>query len=97
MFLKQKLSHTLYCKRLKKEILLRDCSKCKYKEYKFEKIKNKTTKISKSEKNRFSLFISGKDKCMFCESNYQLTWHKLGQQKFIQYYNKTIEDFINIF
>ena len=141
IYLKQKLSHTLYCKRLRKEIQLRECVECKYKEYKNQNvktniIKNKNIKSSKLERERFSLFTDNKDKCMFCDSNYQLTWHeifrgknrensmkyglclrmclrcherfqedksfnnywhKLGQKKYMQYYNKTKDDFISIF
>lgn len=95
VFLKQKLSHSLYCKRLGKEIQLRECANCKYKEYKLKNIKksaikNKTTKLSKLEKDRFSLFTDGKDKCMFCESTYQLTWHEIysgrNRQNSMKYY-----------
>lgn len=40
-------------------------------------IKNKSNKLAKLERNRTSLFTDNKDKCMFCGSNYQLTWHEI--------------------
>ena len=40
-------------------------------------MKNKTYKLSKLEKDRFSLFTDNIDKCMFCESTYKLTWHEI--------------------
>ena len=149
--LKQKLNKTLYCKNLNKEIKLKQCTNCKFKEYpkqlpisiksrkKIEKndgIKKKSAKLSKLERNRFSLFTDNKNTCMFCENTANLTWHeifggknrsnsmkyglclrmclccherwqedksfndywhKLGQQRFMQYYVKTKDEFREIF
>ncbi len=150
-YLKVKLNHTIYCNKLEKEIQLKDCSNCKYKEYKKCTVKkkilckdkekttknhNKSAKLRKLEKNRFSLFSDNKDECMFCDNTTDLTWHeifrgknransmkyglclrmcwkcherwqedkffndywhKLGQQRFMQYYHKTKEEFREIF
>lgn len=40
-------------------------------------MKNKSNKLAKLERNRTSLFTDNKDKCMFCSSTYQLTWHEI--------------------
>lgn len=85
IYLKQKFNHKFECKRNKKEICLKDCSNCPYKEYKEQKnkplrttpIKKKTNKLAKFEKERFSLFTDNKDRCMFCGSTYKLTWHEI--------------------
>lgn len=74
------------CKRTNKEIKLCDCNNCPYKEYKDinqYKLKNKTSlkqrssKLAKLERERFSLFTNNKDRCMFCGSTYKLTWHEI--------------------
>lgn len=77
--LKQKLSRKLYCKKLKKEIKISDCSNCKSKEYKTHtcsKVKPKTqkpikmrsNKQSKLERNRFSILTSDLDHCVICRA-----------------------------
>ena len=145
------MNHTLCCKKLKKEIQLKQCTSCKFKEYrkqipvsirnqtkikKIDGINKKSAKLSKLERNRFSLFADNKDVCMFCENTTNLTWHeifrgknrpnsmkyglclrmclncherwqedksfneywhKLGQIRFMQYYDKTKEEFVEIF
>ncbi len=150
-YLKIKLNHTIYCTKLKKEIQLKHCTNCKHKEYqkkipvliknrtntkKNDGIKKKSAKLSKLERDRFSLFTDNKDECMFCDNTTDLTWHeiyrgknrpnsmkyglclrmclrcherwqedksfndywhKLGQQRFMQYYHKSKEDFRDIF
>lgn len=40
-------------------------------------LKKKSNKLAKLEQDRFSLFTDNKDKCMFCPSTYQLTWHEI--------------------
>ena len=40
-------------------------------------LKKKSNKLAKLERNRFSLFTDNRDKCMFCPSTYQLTWHEI--------------------
>lgn len=80
--LKQKLNKTLQCKRNHKIINIKECNNCKYKEYKsiennqFKKNK-KSSKLAKLERNRKSVFTDNKDKCMFCPSTYDLTWHEI--------------------
>ena len=57
----------IYCNKLKKEITFNDCRNCKHKEYKeYKPIKKHTYKLSKSEKQRFSIFTSNLDKCIIC-------------------------------
>lgn len=90
--LKLKLNHTIYCKKMNKEIQLKYCNNCKYKEYKKQilvssqnwkktskndSIKKKSAKLSKLERNRFSLFTTDLEHCMICGSTYQLTWHEI--------------------
>lgn len=79
---KQKMNGSFECKRTNKIINIKECNNCKYKEYKsiecdqFKKIK-KSSKLAKLERNRKSAFTNDKDKCMFCPSDYKLTWHEI--------------------
>lgn len=41
------------------------------------KLKTKSNKLAKLEKNRFSLFTDNKNKCMFCPATTNLTWHEI--------------------
>lgn len=88
IYLKQKLNHKFECKRSKKEICLKDCSNCPYKEYKkctitvqrridnnkectkksnyCAKMKQRSSKLAKLERNRFSLFTDDLDHCIIC-------------------------------
>lgn len=88
IYLKQKFNHKFECKRSKKEIYLKDCSNCPYKEYKectkavqkraadnkkctknqkyCAKIKKRSSKLAKLEKERFSLFTDDLDHCIIC-------------------------------
>lgn len=88
IYLKQKFNHKFECKKSKKEICLKDCSNCPYKEYKkctitvkkstykwknaqkspvyYAKMKQRSNKLAKLEKNRFSLFTDNMNKCYFC-------------------------------
>ena len=80
IYLKQKLNRTLECKKQKKIINIKECNNCKYKEYKcteFSKnsanvYKKKTTlhkksaKLTKLERNRFSVFTDNLDHCIIC-------------------------------
>lgn len=40
-------------------------------------MKNKSNKLVKLERERFSLFCDDNSKCMFCGSSYFLTWHEI--------------------
>ena len=87
--LKQKLSKKLYCKKQNKEIAFKDCNNCKFKEYEIEykpivhknnknrTIKNKTKKLAKLEKNRFSIIYPNENKCCLCPNSINLTWHEI--------------------
>ena len=70
--LKQKLNRKLYCKKLKRDIIISECSNCKYKEYLIKtnltKLKNRTSKQSKLERNRFSILTSDLDHCVICRT-----------------------------
>ena len=75
--LKQKLNRKLYCKKLKSDIKISECSNCKYKEYKsgyskkspvMSGLKKRTSKQSKLERNRFSILTSDLDHCVICNS-----------------------------
>lgn len=65
----------------------RTVKKCAFSEKKHNKIaktvqktakmSKKSSKLAKLERNRFSLFTDNKDKCMFCDSTYKLTWHEI--------------------
>ena len=57
----------LICKRTKKQITFDNCKNCKYKEYKIYKpLRQKSSKQTKIEKERFSLFTDDLSKCYFC-------------------------------
>ncbi len=94
--LKQKLNKTLYCKKKNKIIKVSDCSNCKYREYKphnnrvkpenttdchiKSKYRQKSKKMAKLEKNRFSILVSS-TKCCMCPSTTDLTWHEIFRGK----------------
>lgn len=40
-------------------------------------LKQRTNKLNKLEKNRFSLFTDDNTQCMLCGSTYQLTWNEV--------------------
>lgn len=41
------------------------------------KMKTKSNRLAKLERNRFSVFTNNKDKCMFCPATTNLTWHEI--------------------
>jgi len=41
------------------------------------KLKQRTAKLNKLERNRSSLFTQDTSKCMFCGSKHNLTWHEI--------------------
>ena len=73
IYLKQKLNRNLECKKQKKIINIKECNNCEYKEYKcteFSKnsmLHKKSTKLSKLEKNRFSVFTNDLNYCIICK------------------------------
>lgn len=79
--LKIKLNRTFECKKRKKMITLNECKNCQFREYSINsnstKLKNRTSKQAKLEKERFSLFSKDTKHCYFCSSGYELTWHEL--------------------
>ena len=149
--IKIKLNKQIICKITNKPIDLKKCSiHCKNYEFKiknaqyFQKncaikdipIRKKSKKISKLEKNRFSIFDDDKFKCRICGSTHNLTWHEIydgknrqnsmiwglclrlcwschmkyqedknfneywhknAQIKFMNYYHKTADEFLEIF
>lgn len=55
-----------YCIKYKKEVSL-FCKECNHIEYKdITKIKTRTYKLAKAEKNRFSIFTNDLDHCILC-------------------------------
>lgn len=63
----------VYCIKLKKDIAYDECSNCEYKEYKKAKpikvnakIKKKSTKLSKLERNRYSVMTNDLEHCYIC-------------------------------
>jgi len=76
--LKQKLNRTLYCKHKKSDIKISECNNCKFKEfktlseYKYKstekalRIKNKTNKLAKLERKRYSIIFTDLTICCEC-------------------------------
>ena len=68
--LKQKVNRKLYCKKLKRDIMISEFSNCKYKEYLIKsnstKLKSKTYKQTKLERNRFSILTGDLKHCTLC-------------------------------
>lgn len=69
--LKIKLNRTFECKKTKKTITLKSCSDCQFKEYPIKsnlaKLKSRTYKQAKLERNRKSLFTDDLDHCIICK------------------------------
>lgn len=71
--LKQKLDRTLFCKRKNKIIKISECNNCRYKEYKNMtncrtsiKSRQKSKKLAKLERNRFSILTDDLEHCVIC-------------------------------
>ena len=93
--LKRKFNQKLLCKKNNKEINIKQCNNCTYKEYKntikpkslykndkkYIKLNNHSAKVRKLERNRFSLFSDDTEHCIICGSTYQLTWHEIFDGK----------------
>ena len=65
----------VYCANLNKNS--RKTAENSRKLQKSAELKKKSNKLAKLERERFSLFTDNKNKCMFCPSTYQLTWHEI--------------------
>ena len=65
-YLKIKLNRTFECKKTKKTITLKSCTNCRFKEYPI-KLKSRTYKQTKLERNRKSLFTDDLDHCIICK------------------------------
>ncbi len=68
IYLKQKINKKLECKKNKKVINLKDCTNCKYKEFKHQAshIKPRSSKLANLERKRFSVFTENLDSCIIC-------------------------------
>ena len=79
-----------YCYIIRKEISFSTCQECDNKEYKKSdykckrpkaqkktKMHNKSKKLTKLERNRYSVFSNDTKKCYLCDSKYKLTWHEI--------------------
>lgn len=137
--LKQKLNRKLYCNKLKRKIKISECNNCKYKEYSIKpnstKLKTRTKKQAKLERNRFSILTNDLDHCVICGAKkdhlhevffgrnrinsikyglviplctshhveihknreWQEYWHVVAQKRFMEYYHKSIDEFVDIF
>lgn len=67
---KQKMNGNFVCKKTNKEVDYSTCNNCIFKKYKpvKTKIKKRTYKIIKLEKERFSIFTNDLDHCIICGS-----------------------------
>ena len=139
LHLKQKVNKKLYCKKLKSDIMISECSNCKYKEYSIKsnstKLKSRTNKQAKLERNRFSILTNDLEHCILCgakkdhlhevcfgrnrtnsikyglviplcslhhtemhkNKEWQDYWHVIAQKEFMEYYHKSVDEFIEIF
>ena len=137
--LKQKLNRKLYCNKLKRKIKISECNNCKYKEYSIKpnstKLKTRTKKQAKLERNRFSILTNDLDHCVICGAKkdhlhevffgrnrinfvkyglvkplytshhveihknreWQEYWHVVAQKRFMEYYHKSTDEFVDIF
>lgn len=137
--LKQKVNRKLYCNKLKREIKISECSNCKYRQYSIKsnstKLKYRTKKQAKLERNRFSILTNDLDHCVICSSKkdhlhevffgrnransikygcviplcsthhtemhrnkeWHDYWHIVAQKRFMEYYHKSVDEFIEIF
>jgi hypothetical protein len=68
IYLKQKLNRNLECKKQNKAINLKECNGCKFKEYNKanSKMRARTYKQSKLERNRNSVFTNDMNHCIIC-------------------------------
>lgn len=67
-----------YCANLSNNYQIRQSPLSKEKSsHRGGKMKNKSNKLAKLERNRFSVFTNNKDECFICKSTYQLTWHEI--------------------
>jgi len=68
IYLKQKFSRKLECKKDKNRIPFKDCKGCPYKAYKNNctKLKSKSNKLEKLERERTSLFTDDLEHCIIC-------------------------------
>ncbi len=81
IYLKQKINKNLECKKKNKLINIRECNNCQFKEYKStinqkncakdtskkQTLRNKSAKLTKLERNRFSVFTDDLEHCIVCE------------------------------
>ena len=65
----KKYKYFNYCSVLKKEIQYSNCKNCEYKEYKnYKPLRKKSSKQTKLERTRFSLFTDNLSECYFCDN-----------------------------
>lgn len=78
VYMKIKLDHALYCKKYNKQIKLSDCKNCKLIEYAIKEqtklkhskpMKQRTNKLAKLEKNRFSILTNDMNHCYICHKS----------------------------
>lgn len=63
----KKYQKYFYCLKLKKKIDVEKCSTCEYKDYKIQKkLKTRSKKINKLERNRTSILTNDEEHCFLC-------------------------------
>lgn len=63
----KKYQKYFYCLKLKKKIDVEKCSTCEYKDYKTQKkLKTRSKKINKLERNRTSILTNDEEHCFLC-------------------------------
>lgn len=80
-YIKQKINGPVWCTKENKK-----CTNCDKKEYTTtchskSKFRQKSKKLTKLERERFSLFSNNKDKCYLCPATTNLTWHEIYRGK----------------
>lgn len=80
-YLKIKINKKFECKKTNRIINLKDCTNCKYKEYKSNshQVKKKSSKLSKLERNRYSIFTEDLNTCFYANKECfgSITKHEL--------------------
>ncbi|HAB66605.1 MAG TPA: hypothetical protein DCE23_04475 [Firmicutes bacterium] len=72
--LKQKFDRTFFCKKKNKLIKINECTNCESKQFKTtiynneRKIKNRSSKQNKKERNRYSIIYKNLTSCAICSS-----------------------------
>lgn len=72
-YLKQKMDRTIYCKFLKKEITLKECSCCNNKTNVSKRVKKRTKELSIPKDVKLKVWERDNYRCIFCKQ--LVSWH----------------------